>query len=355
MIPNYTRIYMHRFIAELLHPNAKVNKSYFPVPQIFWDRLVQLGSSQLVLPTIYGALKRKNLVHHVPMDLMSYLQEITDLNQNRNIAILKQINFLSEIFNKHQIDHVFLKGAAMLITKPYDTLSERMIGDIDILVSENDLTRSQQLLIDQGFKAVSNEFRFIKDVLPENYHKHLKRISHPNYIAAVEIHRRLLIKENHLIPPKDVLENKVQSKQGQWIPSKQHLFEHAILNWQYNDSGMIRNDLSFRTVLDVLYLESKDVISELKLSPKAIKYYYSILSLFYGNYKNYSLVKKIIYKWKLKSRFFYKFYNFFVNFIEFIFLVFSRIFLFLSSKVYRRNILKHPKKLRQIILNFWNK
>jgi hypothetical protein len=57
---------MHRFIAELLHPNAKVEFIYFPAPQIFWDRLIQLGSSQLVLPAIYGALKRKKLVDHAP-------------------------------------------------------------------------------------------------------------------------------------------------------------------------------------------------------------------------------------------------------------------------------------------------
>ena len=81
-MPNYTRIYMHRFIAELLHPNAKVSSSYFPKPQIFWDRLIQLGSFQLVLPAIYGAINRKNLVHHVPKDLVSYLQEITDFSTN---------------------------------------------------------------------------------------------------------------------------------------------------------------------------------------------------------------------------------------------------------------------------------
>ena len=72
---------MHHFMAQLLHPTVVVDASYFPAPQIFWDRLVQLGSSQLVLPAIYGALKRKKLIGHAPKDLVSYLQEITDLNQ----------------------------------------------------------------------------------------------------------------------------------------------------------------------------------------------------------------------------------------------------------------------------------
>ena len=340
---------MHRFIAELLHPNAKVNKSYFPVPQIFWDRLVQLGSSQLVLPTIYGALKRKNLVHHVPMDLMSYLQEITDLNQNRNIAILKQINFLSEIFNKHQIDHVFLKGAAMLITKPYDTLSERMIGDIDILVSENDLTRSQQLLIDQGFKAVSKEFNFTKDL---DYEKHLQRVFHPNYIAAVEIHRKLLdLTLKNLISSVEVLNEKSLSSDGYYIPSKKILWHHAILNWQYNDSGIIRNALAFRTMVDVLYLESKNDTTNLKNNFFAVKHFYSLLSLFFNTYFAYYPLHKLLYKWQLN----YSLYNKLNNLHFKIYYLLNIGFLRMKSKAYRKRVFNNPKIVKDRILNFWNK
>jgi hypothetical protein len=346
---------MHRFIAELLHPNTKVNSSYFPAPQIFWDRLIQLGSSHLVLPAIYGALKRKKLVHHTPTDLVSYLKEITDLNLKRNTAILKQIDFLSELFNKNKIDHVFIKGAAMLITHPYDTINDRMIGDIDILVSEKDLSRSQQILLDEGFEAVSNEFSFTKGIFSENYQKHLKRIAHPNYIAAVEIHRRLLIKENHLIVPKNVIENKVQPKHGPWTPSKYHLWQHAILNWQYNDNGISRNELAFRTIVDVLYLESKDAKIKIEMAPKAIKHFYSLLSLFNNNYKNYFPQKKIIYKWKLMSSSFYNFHTFCIKFSEFVPIVFSRAFLFLSSKIYRHKVISRHKLFWQKILNFWNK
>jgi hypothetical protein len=346
---------MHHFMAQLLHPTAVVDASYFPAPQIFWDRLVQLGSNQLVLTAIYGALKRKKLIGHAPKDLVSYLQEITDLNYKRNSAILRQITFLSELFNKHKIDYVFLKGAAILITKPYDTMNERMVGDIDILVSQKALLRAQQLLLNEGFSSVSNKFSFTKGIFPENSHKHLKRITHPNHIAAVEIHRRLLIKENHLIAPNNVIENKVQSKHGQWIPSKQHLWQHAILNWQYNDSGMARNALAFRSILDVLYLEPEDVMVELKMSSNASKHFYSLLSLYCGYYKTYYPKKKLVYKWKLQSKFFYKLHGFFRKLFSLVALVFNRTKLFFKSRTYRKRVLNHPKLLGQRILNFWNK
>jgi len=351
---SYSRIHIFRFIAQLLHPTAIPDTFYFPAPQIFWDRLVQLGSSHLVLPAIYRALSRKKLIDHTPQDLLLYLQEITDLNQKRNTAILKQIDFLSELFNINQIDYVFIKGAAMLITKSYDAINERMIGDIDILVSEMDLVKAQQLLIDKGFKPVSNEFSFTNGVFHENQYRHLKRITHPDYIAAVEIHRRLLKRKN-LIPAKDVLRNKVKSIYGHWVSSRQHLWQHAILNWQYNDNGIARNDLAFRTVVDVLYLEPKEGMPKLKTAPKAIKYFYSLLSLYFSNYKTYYLTKKLVYKYKLQSGFFDSIHSFFRSFFEFISFSFFHVLLFLSSAIFRKKILNNQKTFWKRILNFWNK
>ena len=167
----------------------------------------------------------------------------------------------------------------MLITKPYDTINERMVGDIDILVSENDLNRSQQLLIDKGFNEVSKEFNFTKDL---DFEKHLKRISHPDYIAAVEIDRRLLdLTLKKPISSIEILNKKSQSCDGFYTPSKKHLWQHAIFNWQYNDSGIIRNALAFRTVVDVLYLESKNDTKNLKNNFFAVKHCYSLLSFFF--------------------------------------------------------------------------
>ena len=354
-MPSYNRLKMLRFMAQLLHPTALVDDSHLPAPQVFWDRLVQLGSSQLVLPAIYGALKRKKIQQHTPKDLVSYLQEITDLNYKRNSAILKQIAFLSKVFKKHQIEHVFLKGAAMLITKPYESKIERMVGDIDILVLEKDLLSAQQLLINEGFDVVSNEFSFTKGVFSENHQKHLKRIAHPNYIAAVELHRHLLGDNNNLITPQDVLENKLQSPGGYSVPSKHHLWLHAILNWQYNDSGMTQNILGFRSVVDVLFLEPYSVIEKLKTAPKAVKHFYSLLSLYFDDYSGYYPFKKLIYKWQLSNKFLYKLFRLYAKLNALISIGLDRLLLLISSKTYRQKVLFNPRLFINRILNFWNR
>lgn len=354
-MPSYNRLKMLRFMAQLLHPTVLVDHSHLPAPQVFWDRLVQLGSSQLVLPAIYGALKRKKIQQHTPKDLVSYLQEITDLNYKRNSAILKQIAFLSKVFKKHQIEHVFLKGAAMLITKPYESKSERMVGDIDILVLEKDLLRARQLLINEGFDVVSNEFSFTKGVFSENQQKHLKRIAHPNYIAAVELHRHLLGDNNNLITPQDVLKNKLQSPGGYSVPSKHHLWLHAILNWQYNDSGMTQNILGFRSVVDVLFLEPYSVIEKLKTAPKAVKHFYSLLSLYFDDYSGYYPFKKLIYKWQLSNKFLYKLFRLYAKLNALISIGLDRLLLLISSKTYRQKVLFNPRLFIHRILNFWNR
>ena len=348
-MPKYNRLQMHHFMAQLLHPTAVVDASYFPAPQFFWDCLVQLGSSQLVLPAIYGALKRKKLIVHAPKDLVSYLQEITDLNQKRNMAIFKQIAFLSELFTRHQIDYVFLKGAALLILKPYNTLKARMIGDIDVLVAEKDLLRAQQFLIDEGFEAVSKNYDFTKNL---DSAKHLKRIVHPNFIAAVEIHRKLLdLTLKNPILSSVILKEKLQNTNGFYTPSRKHLWQHAILNWQYNDSGAIWNNLAFRTIVDVLYLEPNDVADRLKKAPKIIKRFYSLLSLYYDNYATYYPFDKLRYKWQLSFKSFNKLNKLYFKLYYLLNIGFTR----LGSKNYRKRVLNHPKLLGQRILNFWKK
>ncbi|MAV64386.1 MAG: hypothetical protein CMG00_04250 [Candidatus Marinimicrobia bacterium] len=342
-------IEINRFLAHLLHPSAVIDTSYFPAPQIFWDRLVQLSSGQLVLPAIYGALKRKKLINHVPVDLVSYLKEITDLNKNRNNSILKQMAFLSGIFNRDKIDHVFLKGAAILIAKPYEAINERMVGDIDILVSEKDLSRAQQLLINNGYNVVSKEFNFTKDL---DFAKHLKRIVHPNFIAAVEIHRNLLdLTLKKPILSQQFLNEKLQNSDGFYIPSKTNLWQHAIFNWQYNDLGMIQNSLAFRSVMDVLYLEPKDIVDNLETAPKAIKHFYSLLSLYYDNYTTYFPLNKLRYKWQLSYWLLYKLNNFYFRLGYLLNIGFIR----LDSKTYRKRVLNNPKLLVKKISNFWNK
>ena len=119
-----------------------------------------------------------------------------------------------------------------------------------------------------------------------------------------------------------VLKNKVQNQQGHWLPSKYYLWQHAILNWQYNNHAMFLNTMSFRTAMDVFYLEPKNLSNVLKTSNIASKHFYSLLSTYFDEYPTYFTKGKRLYEWQLKSRLFYKFYNYYKKIIS---LVISKI------------------------------
>ena len=93
-----------------------------------WDDIVIEGSKHLVLPAIYCRLKSKRLTHLLPEELHAYLEEITSLNSIRNTEIVSQIQSLSELLKAHNIEHVFLKGAALISSNYYDDIAERMLG-----------------------------------------------------------------------------------------------------------------------------------------------------------------------------------------------------------------------------------
>ena len=65
-----------------------------------------------------------------------YIKKIYELNLERNNILIKEINEISDLLNKENINHVYIKGASLIISNDYDVKSERMIGDIDILVNE---------------------------------------------------------------------------------------------------------------------------------------------------------------------------------------------------------------------------
>ena len=107
-------IYILRFLRLLLDLNSNKEeiKTKIIDSQYFWDGIVELGSRHLVLPAVYGNLKRKNILKLIPVDLENFLKDIYEKNKERNKKILLQIESLNDLFLKKNIDHIFLKGSA---------------------------------------------------------------------------------------------------------------------------------------------------------------------------------------------------------------------------------------------------
>lgn len=220
-------------------------------PEFNWDPIVIEGSKHLVLPAIYCRLKAKQLLHVLPEDLNTYLEELSAINRNRNKALLNQIRTISELLNAHEIAHVFLKGAALLALGCYEDNAERMVGDLDILISKPQLQTAFQLLKENGYPKT---FGFAYD---NKDFRHLDRLISDAHLAAVELHDELLIpKYRHLIDVKDVLNTKVVSNTIA-IPNSYYLSLHPILGWQINDMGFFYKGIHFKYLYDSIILETQ--------------------------------------------------------------------------------------------------
>jgi len=264
---------------------------------------------------------------------------------------IKISNTEIHIFNKNNIEYVYLKGSALLLVKPYDTLNDRMIGDIDILVSQKDLSKAHKILIDQGFQEMKSKFNFTKGVISQ---RHLKRLVNQKFISAVELHEYLFDNKKSVnINRNKILKNRFKTKKGGWVPSKTHLWLHAILNWQYNDNGFIYNKFSLRTYLDVVFLENDNYRNNLN-NNKFVKHFYSLCSVLVSIYPNRDNFSSFIFKNQLRYFFFRITYKFIIKIKFLMFKIFNRLLLMIYSQRYRYNILKNPKLLLKRILIYWN-
>lgn len=220
-----------------------------------WNSLVYQSSNQLMIPALYLNLHRNNLLDELPADLSSYLKEITDLNRERNQSILNQINRLTKQLNENHLKPVFLKGTAHLIDGLYVDIAERMIGDIDFILQENEAYKAYQILIENGYVSTND---YAKAEIGEG--KHFPRIIHKNEIAAVEVHGKLLKGNYHKLLNWDKVKDNIRegsSIKGAYVLADSDLILHNIFNAQLNDDGHAKLRTFLRQSYDMMLLSQR--------------------------------------------------------------------------------------------------
>src|SRR5690606_2710142 len=105
---------------------------------------------------------------------------------------------------KENINHVFIKGTALLAGHVFKDPAERMIGDLDILIAPQQLQKAFEILTKKGYfaKPITSEYQ-------KETFRHLPRQVSPDKFGAIELHSEVLLrKHTHLISNEQVLKNK---------------------------------------------------------------------------------------------------------------------------------------------------
>ena len=302
---------LHLLIFNILDYDYDISliKSRLPIDEKSCENLVKIASRNLVLPSLYYGIKKKKIENYFKPELLSYLHEISQINEKRNNEILTQISSIAKNFNENKIKYVFIKGAAFLAGNYYKN-HERMIGDIDILIYKNHLDKASKALYNTGYRNLSENKKSEKDVFD---HRHLPRLVHKNYIASVELHKFTLDKKyQYLISNDEIFSNSVFLQNSLPIPSKYNMFKLIIYNSMINDYGRYYNFVSFKCMVDLLRLNFLHNI-KINKEDKYVKHFMSIVSLFHNEVQKHSNFFVSLYSLQVRFYLFRKFIFYFAR------------------------------------------
>ena len=239
--------------------NLEKVKKVLKSQKIDWDLFVKISTNQLVLPALYCNYKRNNLLQFLPNDLVAYMQEITSLNRDRNLQITEQINELNNLLEQNSVTPIFIKGASYLIQGLYDDSAERMIGDIDFLLSHGEYIKSIDLIFDNGYELLKNS----KHLRPGK--RHFSRLVKNDKIAAVEIHKEMIVEKYASEFNYETIKNNIIQINGFSVLGYNDQKALSIFSNQINDNGFDYKTIGLKNAYDFLLLNSKEPDTEFAL------------------------------------------------------------------------------------------
>ena len=117
--------------------------------ELDWSTLRQFALNHGVLPLLYSLLKTMG-ADLVPPEELERLKELFLVNAQRNLRLTRMLVRVSDIFTKHEIQSIPVKGPIFAVQLYGDT-SQRHFSDLDLIVREEDFRKCHQVLSAAGF------------------------------------------------------------------------------------------------------------------------------------------------------------------------------------------------------------
>jgi hypothetical protein len=216
--------------------------------KVSWEKVAHLSAQELVAPAMYSGLKRQGLWGELPVGFTDYLESLHYLNTLRNQEVLEEIALISGLFERAGIESVALKGAAYLLLGLYKDPGDRVLTDIDLLVSETESKDALRILKEAGFAYCGWSTSL-----------HFERIARPNSAVGVEIHRGL--DDDIWLDPSAVLGAARTGLSGfpLKVPCPDHMIVHHVIHYLHHARVNYRWIIwpRLRFLYDLVQLNSK--------------------------------------------------------------------------------------------------
>ncbi|SHM78613.1 nucleotidyltransferase family protein [Polaribacter sp. KT 15] len=234
--------------------------------EIDWDSVVKVSTQHFVFPALYCNLKRVNLLQYLPEELVNYMVHITDLNRERNKQIIEQAKEINSLLLANDITPIFLKGTGNLLEGLYTDIAERMVGDIDFIVSKDNFNKAVSILKTDKYYSKNETYM--------DFHWHYPKMTKNGRIAAVEVHNKVLKKPYTSLLNYQALKNKSFKSEKCNVASFENQLLITILQKQINDNLYYSKSLALRNIYDSFLLANKTQDSlDLGISNSKIKKY----------------------------------------------------------------------------------
>jgi len=330
-----------KLLIDILFEKKDIN--LHEIKKVNLEKLTKICSSHLSIPVFYSKCRKKKILQFFPSDFNDYLEEIFQINLERNKILINEILFISKLLNKNSIDHVFIKGSSHIIQEIYDNIGERMVGDIDILVRSVSINKCKEILIQEGFEEI-NDGSFKKHKISNK--RHIKRLIKKSSLFCVEIHSRITNNKIKGLCVNEILNDKIKERNVS-IPKLKDQIDINIYNYQLNDKGSLRLSYSFRSFYDfwLLSKRNKFIFSNLDSHKKKFLLMYNLLKIEKINKisLNNQNLNKLRFILKKKMKIFFLIDNGIISLLSYLINKMEQIIEFLINKEFRIHVLKKLK------------
>ncbi len=230
--------------------NKKIVEQEIKSGNVDWDNVVKVSTAHYVFPALYCNLKRANLLSYLPEELVNYMKHITDLNRERNLQIIEQAKEINNLLLANNITPIFLKGTGNLLEGLYEDIAERMVGDIDFIVSIKQFKIVIQLLKKDSYSESSIDY--IDNTI---FNRHYPKLTKAGKISSLEVHYKMITNDKQFNYAY-IKNNLIKTKKNITILSYNDQVLMTCFNKQINDKGQWYKSISLRNSYD-LFLVSK--------------------------------------------------------------------------------------------------
>jgi hypothetical protein len=218
-----------------------------------WSRILETAGRHHVTAAILPPepLRLRGAV--LPAEVLSYVDAVFSLNSRRNALVRRQIKQLSEALGAADVQHCFLKGAALLVLDLEAPRGSRLIGDIDVLVAPSALEGSVSALRQAGYEVYAGPKPGRHDVI---------QLVHPQEPALVELHRWPLP-----LRFEDVMSTSVMLRRSEAaaavserpirVPAPTDLVVHNVAHAMLHDEGGNIAELRLRDAFDLAVMSAR--------------------------------------------------------------------------------------------------